>query len=229
MRVNKFFISTAVALASIAVLSTPASALTNLLGNPGFQTPLVSGAVLETPGANLGACGKAAPYAGDDVHCWRVGGLGTYVVHNDFKIGAKAVKPAAGTQMVWLSGGTVLDPNGFPRYFPGEVHQTVKVTPGTNHPLQLSYATMPFSPMGTSALHVRVYACTADANACVTATDTVLSSNSTGNPQNMGWKTFSTIIPVNVDMSLIVVDLSNNLPTIAMSSGDVAIDKFVLN
>jgi hypothetical protein len=111
---------------------------------------------------------------------------------------------------------------------PGEVQQATGVTPNTVPILKFSYATMPVTATATSAVHLVAQACNANGLACVTRIDVVLSSTSTGNPANMGWQTFISRIPVNVDESLVKVSVASSPGTVAPTTGDPAVDAFSL-
>lgn len=199
----------------------PAGAAVNLLKNPSFEKPVVSGAVNLPPGSAIGKCANGAPYPGSDFHCWRVGAGAAELIHDDYLIGGVAVKPKAGHQFVALVGST--SPTGGP--VPGAVSQATNVASSTTPTLRFSYATMP-TPGTTSAIHVVVNACTANGVACVTDVDVTLFTLSTGKPAKMGWKTFTAPIPVNADEGLVQVSISGTASPRA--TGIAAIDAFSL-
>jgi len=203
----------------------PAFAGPQLLSNGGFEAPIVSGAVAFSTGSAVGTCANGAPYLGPDFNCWSVRGMVT-LIHNDYAINGVKVKPAAGAQFLELAGDTTSSATGGSIHVAGGVVQTVKATPNTTPTLIVKYATMPFVG-AASTIKLTVTTCTSAGLACVQVASASLPSVSTGNPAIMGWKTYRVLVPVNVDMGLVRVQVEKSAQQ--TSVGDPVVDAFSLS
>ena len=167
-----------------AALLAPAPAVAfgpNLLGNPGFEQPVVAGDVVQPAGTYLGPCQA-------ENHCWLVVNDTVDVIHDDFQTGGVRWAPFAGHQLVRLSPVLKGSNTGTTR---GIVRQTVAVPPSTTFELRLAYGADPSSPAGKRApLLVIISMCEPSSPLWCpdTYTDNV-SAASTGDPSAIGWRT----------------------------------------
>lgn len=211
--------------AALALGVAPAVASPNLLGNRGFERPIVSRLVVKAAGSHLGTCGSTPTYAGGDYHCWRVYHDTVSLIHDDFATGGIAWAPQAGHQLVMLSPASASTPGG-------GLRQVVSVTPGLVR-FGIWIAADPRSPGVMGRIQVNLFLC---GN---TVTPECLSGEhfsphwptnpSTGDPANPGWRRVSGSFPAHEGQSLLVVDISAEPSTGTDDNAAVLIDAVNVN
>lgn len=182
MSVRRTGVVTAAVVVLVALGQAPAAgaASLNVLGDGGFESPVVSGQVAES--GPIGSCTTVAPFG--DEGCWAVSPFGVVaLVHNDFQDTGVAWAPKSGKQLAELSG-----PSG-PFTGGGVVAEIAPVAGATRYTLKLAYAVQPNVPAasGDQEVEVQVALCSV-AGGCRNVRDVFGVANATGDPGAPGWQ-----------------------------------------
>jgi hypothetical protein len=204
--------------AAVAITGVvPALAATNLLGDAGFEVPVVSGAVVEPVGSLLGHCVGAPPYGGP-THCWQVTFATVRVIHDDYMTGGVSWEPWAGKQLVWLSPLAAAANQG------GTVMQVVPVQPNMKYRFHIWYGASPDTPAGTPAkLLITMKMCDPSGSTCPTVFTKMVTAASTADPAAIGWKLAKLAGYTNADEGLAEITVQT-YPTGAPASAGAVID-----
>ncbi len=193
-----------------AALLAPASAAASgpsLLGNGGFEKPLVGGDVVEPAGSVLGSCRDEPPDAGGAARCWLVVNGRVDLIHDDFQTGGVSWAPFAGAQMVMLA------PSRRGANTQGVIRQSDAVPAGTEFELRLAYAADPSTPAGSKAPLVAIVSvCTQSPVWCPDGYLQNVVAKSTGDPSAVGWRTLKLPVATAADETLIQVQIQTQAP-----------------
>jgi hypothetical protein len=217
MRVIRIASFLALTAAALTLGVAPAVASPNLLGNRGFDRPIVSGLVVKSPGSHLGTCGSTPTYTGRDYHCWFVYHDTVSLIHDDYTTGGVAWAPHAGHQLAMLSPASATDPGG-------GLRQVVSVTPGLVR-VGIWIAADPRSPGVMGRIQLVISRCNPVTSECQGEIGPNWTTNpSTGDPSHPGWRRIWVSFPVNEGQSLLVLDISPGTPTGPDDTAAVLID-----